>query len=445
MPESWRGALRRGAGAAGLAAGRLDRFQQRRVWLAVPVAVVRKAADDQGGGLAALIAYYGFLGVFPLLLLFASVLGLVLAGHPDLERSVIDSAARSFPGLSGFVNTTVSGGQLALGLGLAGAVWAGLGVTRATERAMDTIWDIPLDERPSPWWGRVRGALMLVVLGTTFLASDALAAIRGGGGVLGAAGDVVAVAGGLGLNLLLFGLAFMVLTNRRLAWRTVLPGAVAGAVGWTALLDLGAYFVRHEVAHASQLYGSLGVVIGLVAWIYLGARLIVYCAELNVVLEYRLWPRSLGGTGGTDADRRALLRQVREAQRSAGERIEVTWSRVSVSGSADGGPEAGGPAAAGVAAVVAELQLLDEFDRRRERAGTAGPDVAAGRRAAAARAVDALRAAAAGDPDLAAALGRDGTGGGGARNGGAGGGGTGGGQAGGGGVRPGTSAPDARR
>ena len=429
--------------AAGVLGGRLDGFQRRRVWLAVPVAVVRKAADDQGGGLAALIAYYGFLGVFPLLLLFASVLGLVLAGHPDLQRSVLDSAARSFPGLSGFVNTTVSAGQLAVGLGLAGAVWAGLGVTRATERAMDTIWDIPLDERPSPWWGRVRGALMLAVLGTTFLASSALTAIRGGGGLLGAAGDALAVAGAFALNLLLFGLAFRVLTNRHLAWRTVAPGAAAGAVAWTALLDLGAYFVRHEVAHASQLYGSLGVVIGLVAWIYLGARLIVYCAELNVVLEYRLWPRSLSGTGGTDADRRALLRQVREAQRSAGERIEVTWSRISVSGPpdrADGGPGAGGPAGAGVAAVVAELQLLDEFDRRRERAGTAGPDAAAGRRAAAARAVEALRAAAAGDPDLAAALGRVGTGGGGARNGG-----TGGGQASGGGVRPGTSAPDARR
>ena len=139
MLEGWRAAQRRVAGAAGvvgaaagMVVGRLDRFQQRRVWLAVPVAVVRKAADDQGGGLAALIAYYGFLGVFPLLLLFASVLGLVLAGHPDLQRSVLDSAARSFPGLSGFVNTTVSAGQLAVGLGLAGAVWAGLGVTRAT-------------------------------------------------------------------------------------------------------------------------------------------------------------------------------------------------------------------------------------------------------------------------------------------------------------------------
>ena len=421
--EGSKGALRRAAGAARRAATRLDRFQQHRAWLAVAVAVVRKTADDQGGGLAALIAYYGFLGVFPLLLLFASVLGLVMAGHPGLERSVLHSAASSFPGLSGFIDTTVSAGRVAAGVGLVGAVWAGLGVTRATERAMDTIWDIPLDERPSPWWGRVRGALMLAILGTTFVASDAVAAIRGGGGALGALGDTVSVVGTFGLNLLLFGLAFMVLTNRRLAWRSVAPGALAGAVGWTALLNLGSFFVRHEVAHASQLYGSLGVVIGLVAWIYLGARLTVYAAELNVVLEYRLWPRSLSGAAGTDADRRALLRQVREAQRSAGERIEVSWSRITVSGPAGAPPEAGleaGVAAAGVPAVVAHLQLVDDLDRRR-RAGSADRDLDRRRRAAAARAVNALRAAAATDADLAAALGDEE------------------------GLRPGTPAPDARR
>ncbi|HET9076474.1 MAG TPA: YihY/virulence factor BrkB family protein [Acidimicrobiales bacterium] len=385
--------------------GRLDRIQRRRPWLAVPVAVVRKSSEDQGGNLAALIAYYGFLGVFPLLLVFAAILSLILAGDQELQNSVLHSVERSFPALSQYLQGTIRTSQAALGIGLAGAAWAGLGVTRATEQAMNTIWDIPLGDRPGLWWGRARGLLMLVILGATFLASDAVSALRGGGGVLGAAGDAVSVTGSLVLNLVLFGLAFQVLTNRHLSWRSVAPGAAAGAVGWTALLNLGSLFVSRELAHASRLYGSVGFVIALTAWIYLGARLVIYCAELNVVLEYHLWPRSLSGSAGTDADRRALLRQVREAQRSAGETIEVTWSKITGAGTEPGGPRTGGPEA-GVPAAVAQLQLLDDLARERE--STRDPsrleELARARRAAADQAVKALVAAARRDPDLGCSL-----------------------------------------
>lgn len=311
---------------------RLDRFQQRHVWLSFPVAVIRKASDDQGWTLAALIAYYGFLGVFPLLLVFASVLGFVFAGHPDVQQSVLKSVERSFPALSQYVDHAFTGSNVALGIGLVGALWAGLGVTRATERAMNSIWDIPMNERPNIWWSRLRGLLMLVILGVFFLASDALTAIRGGSGALGAAGDVLAVIGTILLNLVLYGLAFQVLTNRHLTWRQIFPGAGVGALGWTLLLNLGALYVEHTISHASRLYGSIGVVIGLVAWIYLGARLTIYAAEVNVVIAYRLWPRSVAGVADTDADRRAVLRQVAEAQRLAGEKISVSFTQAAATG-----------------------------------------------------------------------------------------------------------------
>ena len=304
----------------------MDQFQQRHVWTSFPWSVIRKVSDDQGGTLAALIAYYGFLGIFPLLLVFASILGFIFAGHPDIQRSVLQSVDDSFPAMSGYVERTFTGSSVALGLGLLGALWAGLGVTMATERAMNAIWDIPVAERPAAWWSRLRGLLMLTILGVFFLASDALTAFRGGSGFLGLAGDVLVVVGTLVLNLILFGLAFLVLTNRHLTLSQVLPGAAVGAVGWTALLNLGALYVQHLIAHASRLYGSIGVIIGLVAWIYLGAQLTVYSAEVNVVLGFRLWPRSLAGATDTDADRRAVLRQIEEAQRLAGERITVSFS-----------------------------------------------------------------------------------------------------------------------
>jgi uncharacterized BrkB/YihY/UPF0761 family membrane protein len=63
----------------------LDGYQRRHRWLGLPIAVVYKFVDDQGGYLAALITYYGFLSLFPLLLILATVVGFVLPGAPALQ------------------------------------------------------------------------------------------------------------------------------------------------------------------------------------------------------------------------------------------------------------------------------------------------------------------------------------------------------------------------
>ena len=74
-----------------------DRRQQTRPWLAIPVAVFKKFSDDQAGGLAALIAYYAFFSLFPLLLVFVTVLGFVLQGDPAAQESIRNSVLAQFP------------------------------------------------------------------------------------------------------------------------------------------------------------------------------------------------------------------------------------------------------------------------------------------------------------------------------------------------------------
>src|ERR1700760_2650520 len=74
-----------------------DRAQQRRAWTAIPIAVIKKFGDDQAGSLAALVAYYAFFSLFPLLLVFVTILGFVLQGDPSAARSVEDSALGQFP------------------------------------------------------------------------------------------------------------------------------------------------------------------------------------------------------------------------------------------------------------------------------------------------------------------------------------------------------------
>ncbi len=291
----------------------VDRVQRRHRWIALPFSLVRKMSDDQGGNLAALIAYYGFLSLFPLLLSFASILGFVLAGNSGLRAHVLENVANSFPGFASTIDATISGSGIALGVGLVVALWAGLGVTRAVEGAMNTVWYIPLAQRPNLWWSRLRGLAMLVALGVAFILSSALAGLQGTHVITPIAANVVSIVGPLILNFVLYLGAFVILTNRRMSWRTVLPGAIVGAVGWTLLQNLGAYYTRHEIAHASHLYGPLSLVVGLLAWIYLGAQLTLYAAQLNVVLAEHLWPRSLRGTS-TDADHRSLLLRSRVLQ-----------------------------------------------------------------------------------------------------------------------------------
>src|SRR5690349_6919717 len=106
-----------------------DRFQQRHRFVAFPLAVLQKYSEDQGAYLAATISYYAFFSIFPLLLVFTTVLGFVLDGHGHIYKSLVDSALGQFPIIGRQLKThSLSGNGLALGLGIAAALWAGMGV-----------------------------------------------------------------------------------------------------------------------------------------------------------------------------------------------------------------------------------------------------------------------------------------------------------------------------
>lgn len=318
VAEDWASRLRRVLAA-------IDHLQEGRGWLAVPWAVFKKFQEDSASNLAGLIAYHGLLSLFPLLLLLAAVLNLVLHGNPQLQSQVLAAAARDFPALSQYVKSASAGASgTAVGIGLVGALWAGLGVTRACERAFNNVWDVPMADRPNFLAARIRGLGLLGLLGTTTLLSTAVAALGSVGGPLGIPLAVVGALGPLAINFGLYLLAFQLLTNIHVAWRQLVPGAVLGAVGWTLLQNLGTFFIQHEVSHASAVYGSFAVVIAILAWIYLGGQLTLYAAEVNVVWGYHLWPRSLSGPPRTEADVRALQRMVAEARRpGSGPAVEV--------------------------------------------------------------------------------------------------------------------------
>jgi hypothetical protein len=84
--------------------------------------------------------------------------------------------------------------------------------------------------------------------------------------------------------------------------REVLPGALLAAVAWQVLQSVGAMYVDTQLRGSTQVYGLFGIVLGLMAWIYAEAVVVVLAAELNVVVAEHLWPRSLLGPFAEDVD-----------------------------------------------------------------------------------------------------------------------------------------------
>jgi membrane protein len=232
-----------------------------------------------GGPLASSIALGGFLSLFPLLLVGVAVLGFVSAGETDFPSRVVDQL-----GLEGeaadqvveIIDTAEQSRRAASVVGLIGLAWAGLAVAGALENALNATWQV----KGRGITSRLVAVAWLVGAGLLFLGSMALGPLLN---ELPGPVTVPAILAGFVLDVLLFVWMFVVLTNVDLPWRVHLPGAVVGGLGLAVLKVIGSVYVPRLVASSSALYGSLGVVFAILAWLALTARLVVYAAAFNVV------------------------------------------------------------------------------------------------------------------------------------------------------------------
>lgn len=315
--------------------GWLDELQQRNRVVGVIVAVVYKYNDDQGGYLAALITYYGLVSLFPMLLLLTTGLGVVLAGRPDLQAQVLHSTLSQFPVLGDQLHHPqgLSGGAVGVAVGLLGALYGGLGVGQALQNAMDTIWAVPKHKRPNPILSRLRSLLLLLVLGSAAIAATVLAAAGHATGALGIFSKIGLALVAVAINAVICLVAFRVTTARALTYREVLPGAIAAAFIWQMLQWFGAGYVAHTVKRASATNSVFALVLGALAFLFLASVALVMCAEVNVVLVERLYPRALLGAFSDDADltladRRTYTKKVKAERVKAFERVHVHFEDV---------------------------------------------------------------------------------------------------------------------
>jgi membrane protein len=308
----------------------VDHYQQRHAWLGFPVAVVKKFGDDQAGKLAALIAYYGFFSLFPLMLLLVTVLGFLLGRNSGFANDVLHSTLARFPIIGDQIRENVHslrGSGTALAIGVVGSLWGGMGVVQAAQNAMDEVWDIPRKQRPNFVKSRLRALMLLLVLGAGVILTTVLAGVATVGTGQALWVKVLGIALSTAVNLALFLAAFKLLTVKDVGLRDLLPGAAVAAVAFVALQALGGYYLGHTLKGASQTYGFFGIVIGLLSWIYLQAQVTLLAAEINAVRVRHLWPRSLLGEELTGADEGALRSLAKVEERRQDEDVDVTFRK----------------------------------------------------------------------------------------------------------------------
>lgn len=285
---------------------RVDRATQRRPLLAFPYAVAKKFGDDQGGNLAALLAYYAFLSIFPLLLMFSTILAYLLQDNAHMQQRILHSALVEFPVIGDQLKTEELHGHWYV-LVVSGAIslWGARGIASAAQNAWNTVWNVPYARRPGflPTLGR--SFALLAVMGLAVVATGLLSGIAEANGALGILLRIGVFIASAAINVGVFLLAFRLATAKEVPLRCMVPGAVVSAVIWQGLLVAGTLLVGHQVRHQQSLYGIFGVVLGLLAWLHLQATLTLYAVEADVVRTRQLWPRSMVPPPLTEGDQRA--------------------------------------------------------------------------------------------------------------------------------------------
>lgn len=258
--------------------------------------VVRRAlrlneryAEDAGGYLAASIAYFGFLSLFPLMLLGLSAIGFVLEENPGLRREIEAGMAQAVPGIEALVGRNLDAFKEARAttglLGLVGLLWTGTGVVGAGRNAVRRVFRQGQPQGgfgARAWLVAVTAGLGLVAMAATGLATTAAALDTEG--PLGVGLRIGAAVLAFAIDFGLFLVAYRVLMRGRTSWSDLRPGALFAAVGWTLLKLLGTWYATSTVERSETVYGTFAATVGVLVILYLASRVFIYGAELNAVL-----------------------------------------------------------------------------------------------------------------------------------------------------------------
>ena len=257
---------------------RFEELREQSPLVDYGAAVVERFLDANGSIVAGYLAYRLFLLLLPLMVVFVALAGLSpsgaeeASGHLGLGKTIANMIAAA--------GEQAGDGRVALLVtGLVGFVMAAWGLLSALQFASAQAWGIPTRKFPGKARTFVRLAGSLLLFGGVLYVS---ALIRNAGPVAGLAGSLTAVASA---SVAYFGLGW-ILPRRAREWFWVLPGAAFGGIVQTALQLVVTFYLPNRLAGMSETYGTLGVTLTALGYLYLlGLNLMMVCVVNAVVWE----------------------------------------------------------------------------------------------------------------------------------------------------------------
>lgn len=315
----------------------VDRYQRRHTWVGFPIAVIYKYFDDHGPYLAAILTYYSFIAIFPLLLISSSVLGFVLQGDPELRDRLLNSALSQIPIVGYQLGRPegLRGSTSAIVIGSAVALYGALGIGQASQHAANIAWSVPRNSRTNAVLQRLRSVVLLAFAGMSVLVLAITSLLLANPNAVGVDGDHlrwISRTASVVATFAIFAGLYRLVGTRRVPPIAMLPGAVFAAVVWQVLQYAGSTFVAEVVTKAttSQMNQTFALVLGLFTFLFLVSSMVVFGHEINVVAYQRLYPRALltpftDNVSLTDADRRAYTRYAKSQRHKGFQSIEIRF------------------------------------------------------------------------------------------------------------------------
>ncbi|EON22913.1 MULTISPECIES: YihY/virulence factor BrkB family protein [Nocardioides] len=312
--------------------GTIDGFQRRHPVLGFPLGVIYKFYDDQGNYLAAMLTYYAFVAIFPLMLLGTSILGFVLGARPEWQEDILNSALSQFPIIGDQLGRPegLTGSAAGVVFGSLAALYGSMGLAQSLQNTMHVAWSVPRNSRPNPFYARLKSLVLLFTAGAALLSVSIASTIATTTtffevGTKWLLPLVTVLIVGTMLTIL-----FRFAAAGQHSFRRAAPGGYTLAVLWQLLQLLGALYVSEVLVDTTAMTKTFGLVLGLIGFLFIGAVMAVLSMEINVVIARRLYPRALltpftDAVDLTPADRRAYASYARMQRHKGFERVSVTW------------------------------------------------------------------------------------------------------------------------
>jgi len=274
----------------------LDKFQQKHAGLAFPIAIIKRYGDDKVGKQAALITYYGFLALFPLLLIFITIIGILVSGDASLQDKINHQVFQIFPALGNDLQGnvhTLRGSGLALVLELLALAYGARGLANTLQESFNHVWHTDKTIGSNFFFDNLRNLAMMITVGVGIVVGIVVTYAVGNVLDLGFVTTMYVTL----INLLVMSSLFLVVfrlgTSSHVHTRNLILGAVITSIGLLIIQHYGGQIMAHELPKLRGTYGSFALALGMLFWIYLQSQIIMYALVITAVRVQRDWPRKL--------------------------------------------------------------------------------------------------------------------------------------------------------